>query len=125
MTQEFNYEEIYEKAKHQYLIYSTSIRGQTITERDEFEWHLVNEAWQAAHGSNHKTEKEFTHQPASVEDMQIYQGIANNYTSQQLAEQPNVDVLVEALKHYSYPEVTYRSSNAVALKALATYQSKN
>ena len=44
---------------------------------------------------------------------------------QQLAEQPNVDVLVEALKHYSYPEVTYRSSNAVALKALATYQSKN
>lgn len=43
----FDYDEIYEKAKVSYMRHSTSIRGQTMTQQDDPEWHIANEAWQA------------------------------------------------------------------------------
>lgn len=46
---------------------------------------------------------------------------------QQLAEQPNVDVLVEALKYYSdkkHISLDGAENGVIARKALATYQAK-
>lgn len=61
-------------------------------------------------------------------ELQNWKDFCKKVQRQHLAEQPNVDVLVEALKFYAnknHMSLDGTENGVIALKALATYQAKN
>jgi hypothetical protein len=116
----FDFYALCEKAQSDYLIHTTSVRGQQMTERDDPEWHLANLAWQAASQLKERAIAELKFECASKD---LY---ANTLLEQNAELQTHINKLLNVIHLYggsnlSNPDVV-KQCNYVAQQVISTIE---
>ena len=114
---EFDFDAIIDKAKASFNRHLSVIKGQQMTELDDPEWHIANEAWQAATAEANKRIEALEGEVANVTSElnamnENYQGLLHKSNQQKTY----IKVLREALEKLAGTNGYVKS---VALQALA------